>query len=179
MKKALLVLLIAGLFSGGVCNAAVTSAQLAKMAQKSSKTPLDALCLAVYEAVKADESKAVDIFKSVMSQRDTWTATETYAILRSILLASPALEQGFVQNAAAYNNNPGSYVPVAVDSLGYQLLSTLYTIPQTQPVASVVAQGVVGSTITGQAVGNGITSDSLEAFVPNAPATAPETSPNN
>ena len=99
MKKALLVLLIAGLFSGGVCNAAVTSAQLAKMAQKSSKTPLDALCLAVYEAVKADESKAVDIFKSVMSQRDTWTATETYAILRSILLASPALEQGFVQNA--------------------------------------------------------------------------------
>lgn len=179
MKKTLFIILLAGLFSGSVSCAAVAGAQLEKMAQEESNTPLDVLCMAVYEAVKADESKAVDIFKSVMEQRESWTATETYAILRSILLASPSLEQGFVQNAKAYNDNPGSYVPVAVDSLGYQLLSTLYTIPQTQPVASVVAQAVVGSTITGQSVGSGISSDSLEAFVPNAPATAPETSPNN
>lgn len=179
MKKTLLVILLAGLFSCGVSHAAVANAQLAKMAQKESKTPLDVLCMAVYEAVKADETKAVDVFKTVMSQRETWTATETYAILRSILLASPALEYGFVQNVAAYNNNPGSYAPVAVDSLGYQLLSTLYTMPQTQPVASVVVQGVVGSTITGKPVGNGVSSDSLESYVPNAPATAPEASPNN
>lgn len=150
-----------------------------QMAKKDSKVSIDALCMAVYEAVKADSSKAVDIFKSVMMQRDTWSATETYSILRSILLAAPSLEQGFVQNAAEYNNQPGSYTPVAVDSMGYQLLSALYTLPQTQPVAATVAQGVAGSTITGSSVGSGITSDSMESYVPNAPSTAPAASPNN
>ena len=177
MKKILFALVLAGVFSG-VMSYAASETQLAKMAQKEAKTPLDALCVAVYEAVKADTTKAVDVFKTVMMQRDSWTATETYSILRSILLASPDLEHGFVQNAAAYNNNPGSYMPTAVDSLGYQLLSTLYTIPQTQPVASVVTQGVMGSTITGTSVGSGVSSDSLESYVPNAPSTPPAVSEN-
>lgn len=149
------------------------------MAKKEAKVSIDALCMAVYEAVKNDASKAVDIFKSVMMQRDTWSATDTYAILRSVLLADPSLEAGFVQNAAQYNNQPGSYTPVAVDSMGYQLFSALHTLPQTQPVAGTVAQGVFGSTITGQPAGNGVTSDSLESYVPNAPATPPAASPNN
>ena len=101
-------------------------------------------------------------------------ATETYSVLRSVLLAAPSLEDGFVANAQAYNNNPGSYVPVAVESAGYQLLATLYTMPQTQPVAGTVAQGVAATTITGTSAGNGVSSDSLESFVPNAPATTPE-----
>ena len=77
-------------------------------------------------------------------------------------------------NAQAYNTNPGSYVPVAVESAGFQLLATLYTMPQTQPVAGVVAQGVAATTITGTSTGNGISSDSVQTYVPNAPATTPE-----
>ena len=150
-----------------------------QMEKKDSKVSIDKLCMAVYEAVKADSSKAVDIFKSVMMQRDTWSATDTYAILRSILLADPSLEHGFVQNAAEYNNHPGSYTPVAVDSLGYQLLSSLYTLPQTQPVAGTVAHAVAGSTITGQPAGSGVTSDAMEVYVPNAPSTPSAASPNN
>lgn len=182
MKKALFITLLAGVFASASAVAAPEQAQqgdLAKMAKKESKTSIDALCMAVYEAVKAEPSKAVEVFKDVMMQRDSWSATDTYAILRSVLLAAPTLEEGFVQNAAEYHNNPGSYIPVAVDSAGYQLLSTLYTLPQTQPVAAAVAQGVAGSTITGQAAGNGVTSDSLEAYVPVAPTTPPATSSNN
>ena len=183
MKKTLYAVLLTCACAGPLVYAAPQQGghrgDVVQMAKKDSKVSIDALCMAVYEAVKADSSKAVDVFKSVMMQRDTWTATDTYAILRSVLLAAPHLEQGFVQNAAEYNNHPGSYTPVAVDSMGYQLLSALYTLPQTQPVAGTVAQGVMGSTITGTAAGSGITSDSMESYVPNAPSTAPAASPNN
>ena len=174
MKKTLMAMVLVGVFSGNLCVAAPAPEQVAKMAQKGSGTSFDALCVAVYEAVKAAPNNAVEIFKPVMMQRESWTATETYSVLRSVLLAAPSLEDGFVANAQAYNNNPGSYVPVAVESAGYQLLATLYTMPQTQPVAGTVAQGVAATTITGTSAGNGVSSDSLESFVPNAPATTPE-----
>ena len=174
MKKTLIAMLLVAAFAGNICVAASTTEQVVKMAQKGSGTTFDALCVAVYEAVKAEPNNAVEIFKSVMMQRESWSATETYSVLRSVLLASPALEEGFVANAQAYNNNPGSYVPVAVESAGFQLLATLYTMPQTQPVAGVVAQGVAATTITGTSTGNGISSDSVQTYVPNAPATTPE-----
>lgn len=174
MKKTLMAILLAGVFVGNVSVAAPSTEQVTKMAQKNSGISFDALCVAVYEAVKAEPNNAVEIFKSVMMQRESWSATETYSVLRSVLLAAPALEEGFVTNAQAYNNNPGSYVPVAVESMGYQLLATLYTMPQTQPVAGTVAQGVAATTITGTSTGNGISSDSMESYVPNAPAVTPE-----
>lgn len=174
MKKTLMAILLAGVFVGNVSVAAPSTEQVTKMAQKNSGISFDALCVAVYEAVKAEPNNAVEIFKSVMMQRESWSATETYSVLRSVLLAAPALEEGFVTNAQAYNNNPGSYVPVAVESMGYQLLATLYTMPQTQPVAGTVAQGVAATTITGASTGNGISSDSMESYVPNAPAVTPE-----
>ena len=174
MKKTLMAILLAGVFVGNVSVAAPSTEQVTKMAQKNSGISFDALCVAVYEAVKAEPNNAVEIFKSVMMQRESWSATETYSVLRSVLLAAPALEEGFVTNAQAYNNNPGSYVTVAVESMGYQLLATLYTMPQTQPVAGTVAQGVAATTITGTSTGNGISSDSMESYVPNAPAVTPE-----
>lgn len=169
-----MAVMLAGALFGTVCGAAPAMEQVAKMAQKGSGTTFDALCVAVYEVVKASPDSAVDVFKTVMMQRESWTATETYSVLRSVLLAAPALEEGFVANAQAYNNNPGSYVPVAVESMGYQLLATLYTMPQTQPVAGTVAQGVAATTITGTSIGNGVSTDSLEAFVPNAHPVTPE-----
>ena len=174
MKKTLMAILLAGVFVGNVSVAAPSTEQVTKMAQKNSGISFDALCVAVYEAVKAEPNNAVEIFKRVMMQRESWSATETYSVLRSVLLAAPALEEGFVTNAQAYNNNPGSYVTVAVESMGYQLLATLYTMPQTQPVAGTVAQGVAATTITGTSTGNGISSDSMESYVPNAPAVTPE-----
>ena len=173
MKKMLSMLLIAGMIAGTVSCAAADVTQLTKMAQKESKTPLDQLCMAVYEAVKADASSAVDVFKSVIMQRDSWTATETYSILRSVLLAAPNLEAGFVTHAPKFNNAPGSYTPEAVEHSGYQLLSALYTLPQTQPVAGTVTQGVLGSTITGKAAGSGVSSDPTEATAPTAPSGSP------
>ena len=140
MKKTLIAMLLVAAFAGNFCMAASTTEQVAKMAQKGSGTTFDALCVAVYEAVKAEPNNAVEIFKTVMMQRESWSATETYSVLRS----------------------------------GVQLLATLYTMPQTQPVAGVVAQGVAATTITGTSAGNGISSDSVQTYVPNAPATTPE-----
>lgn len=174
MKKILSLILAAGMLSGVATAAAPDVSQVAKMAQKDSDVSIEALCMAVYEAVKANPDAAVDVFKEVMMQRESWNATDTYAILRSVLLAAPALEDGFVKNAPAYNNNPGSYEVVAVDSVGYQLLAALYTLPQTQPVAGTVAQAVLAGTVTGTSVGSGVSSDALEGFVPNAPNTTPE-----
>ncbi len=165
------------MLSGVTSAAAPDVAQVAKMAQKDSDVSIEALCMAVYELVKANPESAVDAFKTVMMQRDSWNATDTYAVLRSVLLAAPELEAGFVRNAPAYNNNPGSYETVAVDSIGYQLLAALYTLPQTQPVAGTVAQAVVAGTVTGHSAGSGVSSDALEAYVPNAPNTTPEQDP--
>lgn len=174
MKKILSLILATGMLSGVATAAAPDVSQVAKMAQKDSDVSIEALCMAVYEAVKANPDAAVDVFKSVMMQRESWNATDTYAILRSVMLAAPALEDGFVKNAPAYNNNPGSYELAAVDSVGYQLLAALYTLPQTQPVAGAVAQAVLAGTVTGTSVGSGVSSDALEGFVPNAPNTTPE-----
>lgn len=176
MKKLLSVILLAGLLTGPVYAASADVAKVAAMAQEKSGATLDALSMAVYEAVKADPQSAATIFQSVMSQRASWSVTETYAVLRSVLLASPALEAGFVQNVAAYQGSAAGYDSVAANSVGYQLLAALYTMPQTQSVAATVVQGVVGSSVVGRAVGNGVSADVLNAYVPAAPV-APEVQP--
>ena len=185
MKKVLSIILLAGVFAGPVMAEGAGFSDVVAMAQKKSGTSLDALSMAVYELTKAQPSKAAEIFQSVMSQRESWSVTETYAVLRSILLASPTLESSFVQGAAAYEG--GSYAPSVVSSQGYQLLSALYTMPQTQPVASAVVQGVIGSAVAGRAAGNGVSAQVLDAYVPAAPSapeytvtpTPPPTSANN
>lgn len=166
MKKVLSLVLMMGLFSAPVCSAAASADQLVQMVK--GNTTLDSLCVAVYETVKADTTKAVDVFKAVMGAKDSWTATETYAVLRSVMLASPSLEQGFIEGAKAGGNVGGSYTPSVISAPGYQLFSLLCTMPQTQAVASVVTQGVAGSSVTGgQAAGSGVTT---ETYVPTVPA---------
>lgn len=168
MKKVLSIILLAGALAGPVFSVDEYS-NVAAMARANSGVSIDKLSLAVYDAVKAEPSKAADVFQSVMSQRSSWSVTETYAVLRSILLASPSLESSFVQSAAVYQGADGS----AAGTVGYQLLTALYTMPQTQSVAAAVVQGVVGSSVSGRAAGNGVSQSVLEAFVPAAPA-APE-----
>lgn len=187
MKKVLSIVLLAGVLAGSVYAAGADMAAVTSLAQEKSGATLDKLSLAVYEAVKAQPNKAVEIFQGVMTQRSNWSVTETYAVLRSVLLASPSLESGFVQSVAAYQ---GSYDVASVSSMGYQLLSALYTMPQTQSVAAAVVQGVVGSSVAGRAAGNGVSQSVLNAYVPTAPSapdapeypvtpTPPPTSANN
>lgn len=183
MKKMLSVILLAGVFAGTAVVAEVNAATLTAMAQKGSGVSLDKLSLAVYEAVKSQPGQAVDIFRSVMSQRTNWSVTETYAVLRSVLLAAPGLESGFVQGAASYQGGAGA----AGNTLGSQLVASLYSMPQTHSVAAAVVQGVVGSTTVARAAGNGVSQQVIDAYVPVAPSapeypvtpTPPPTSANN
>ena len=171
MKKVLSMILMAGMIAGPVYAASI--ADVTSMAQKSSGVTLDALSVAVYEAVKENPQEAVNVFRSVMQQRTSWSATETYAILRSVLLASPSLESSFVESAAAYQ---GTGV-AAGDAQGSELVTALYSMTQTRSVASAVVQGVVGSSVTGRAAaGNGVSSSAREAYVPAAP-TVPSVTP--
>ena len=133
MKKVLSVILLAGMFAGTVYAEEASLSSVSAMAQEASGASLDALSMAVYELVKAQPSQAVEVFQSVMQQRQTWSVTETYAILRSVLLAAPSLESGFVQSAATYQSSSAG--TGLTSSQGYQLLSSLYTMPQTQAVA--------------------------------------------
>ncbi len=160
MKKVLSMILLAGVLSGPVYAADVQSVA-AKAA--TSGVSIDALSMAVYEAVKADPQSAVEVFRAVMEKRNG-SVTETYAVLRAVLLASPSLESEFVKAASS---------PQTVGStLGQQLLETLYSMSQTSAVATTVVQGVVGSS----SVGNGVPSAALDAYVPAVP-TAPSASP--
>ncbi len=185
MKKVLSVILLAGVLSGTVYAEETSLSSVSAMAQKSSGASLDALSMAVYELVKTQPNQAVEVFQSVMQQRQSWSVTETYAILRSVLLAAPSLESGFIRSAATYQSGADGAGLTA--SQGYQLLSSLYTMPQTQSVAAAVVQGVVGSAVTGRAAGNGVSAEALDAYVPTAPSapeysvlpTPPPTSANN
>lgn len=176
MKKVLSMIMLAGMLTGTLYAAGAEVAKATTMAKANSGATLDSLSMAVYEAVKANPQQAVQIFQNVMSQRTNWSVTETYAVLRSVLLASPSLESSFVQNAAAYQNATAGYDAAAVNSLGYQLLTAVYTMPQTQSVAATVVQGVVGSSTAGRAAGNGVSAEVLNAYVPVAPV-APDAEP--
>lgn len=176
------MVLLAGLLAGPMY--AADYGKVTAMAQAGSGATLDALSMAVYEAVKANPNSAVEVFQNVMQQRRSWSVTETYAILRSVLLASPALESSFLENASVYQKSSTA----ASGTLGYQLVASLYTMPQTQGVASAVVQGVVGSSVAvGRAAGNGVSSAALNTYVPAPPAapeytvtpTPPPTSVNN
>lgn len=169
MKKVLSIILLAGVLTSPVCAADVQT--VASMAAERGVS-IDALCVAVYETVKANPQSAVDVFRAVMSKRSSWSVTETYAVLRSVLLASPSLEAGFVQVATG---GQGS-------TLGQQLLVALSDMPQTSSVAATVVQGIVGSSMAG----SGVSVVAPNTYVPVVPSasytvtpTPPPTSVNN
>lgn len=164
-------MLLAGVLTGSVFSAKAEVAGVVAMAQPESGVSIDKLSLAVYDAVKAQPNKAVDIYLSVVSQRSSWSVTETYALIRSVLLAAPHMEAEFI-HAAAESIENGSTV-VSVENQGGELLSYLYNMAQTKAVADAVVQGVIGSALSVRAAGNGISQSYLEAYIP-APPVAPE-----
>ena len=177
MKKVLSMIMLAGVLAGPMY--AADLATVTTMAAPGSGVTLDALSVAVYETVKASPQSAVDVFQAVMKQRRAWSVTETYAILRAVLLASPSLESSFVQAASTAQGESSS--------LGQQLYAVLCYMPETASVASTVVQGVIGSSVV---VRNGVSSAVMEAYVPVPPTvssrpeytvtpTPPPTSVNN
>lgn len=178
MKKLLSLVLLAGVLSAPVY---AETAALTKV-DAGVGVSMDALSMAVYDCVKAQPDAAVEIFANVIAQRPSWSATETYAILRAVLLAAPALEAGFIQGAESYANG------VTGSDDGARLVAALYESVQTQAVAAAVVQGVAGTgSVARAATGNGVTAAVLEAYVPAAPSvpsfdvspTPGPTSPNN
>ena len=172
------MIMLAGVLAGPMY--ATDLATVTTMARPSSGVSLDALSVAVYEAVKASPQRAVEVFQEVMKQRETWSVTETYAILRAVLLASPSLESGFVQAASSSQGGAAT--------LGQQLYEVLCSMPETASVATTVVQGVVGSSVV---VHGGVSAAAMEAYVPMPPTvsssspeytvtpTPPPTSANN
>ena len=161
MKKILSMILLAGMLSGPMY--AASEQDVAALAAKTDIS-IDALSVAVYEAVKASPQSAVVVFETVMKQRATWSVTETYAVLRAVLLASPSLESSFVQAATGSRS--------AADAQGLVLLNALYA--QAGSAASAVVQGVVGSSTA--VAGNGVSAAALNAYVP-APPTVSSSAP--
>ena len=159
MKKVLSMVLLAGVLSGSVYAADVQS--VAAVAATSGVS-IDALSVAVYEAVKASPQDAVTVFESVMKQRESWSVTETYAVLRAVLLASPSLESSFVQAVTGSQSSAGTQ--------GQMLLSALYE--KSGSVAAAVVQGVVGSSV---AAVNAGASAVMDAYVPVPPTVSSST----
>lgn len=179
MKKVLSMILLAGFCVGPVTAGEVGYETVASMAQEGSGVPIDQLCMAVYNTVKAMPDKAVDIFQTVITQRNSWTATEVYAILRAVLLAAPGVDAEFVRGVETYQAS--GYKTFPSDTEGAKLLSTLYTLPHTNPVATAVVQGVIGNAAAKPSTGNGVFQGRYEAYIPVFPVTPtpPPTSFNN
>lgn len=62
-------------------------------AAPDSEASLEQLCKAAYDAALESPREADIVFERILSQRKNWNASQVYAILRSILLAVPDLEE--------------------------------------------------------------------------------------
>ena len=68
-------------------SAATAREQAVSMAAENSKSSIDAISLALYEAVLATPSEAVSICEELLSQRGGWSAYECEVLMRAVLLA--------------------------------------------------------------------------------------------
>ena len=96
MKKFLSMILLAGMLAGPLYGEG--QADWASMAD----APVDKLSIAVYNAVKENPDGSAEIVKKIAESSTAWDVSRAYAVLRAVLLASPSLESGFTQSAAAY-----------------------------------------------------------------------------
>ena len=85
------VLLLAGLCAAPLCAGTALQEAAVSAAAPDSDASLSDICYAVYQAVKDDPSQADKVLAAVIAQRETWTSTQVYAILRSTMMACPDL----------------------------------------------------------------------------------------
>lgn len=125
--------LVGGLFALPVQAAGPMLDKAVALAAVDSKASLDAICLASYEAAKEAPNELDVVFESILSQRTTWKASETYAIMRAILMARPDLLQNLSEHAASYKRGlPGKNEKAVheaapeLDPMIYRMLNVLY-----------------------------------------------------
>ena len=98
--------LVGGLFALPVQAAGPMLDRAVELAAVDSKASLDSICSAAYEAAKEAPNELDAVFESILSQRTTWKASETYAIMRAILMARPDLAQNLCAHVASFRKAP-------------------------------------------------------------------------
>lgn len=134
MKRICVALVLLGLVSVASADAASPEREkVMELSAPGSKSSLGNICLAVYEAVKAEPAKASEIFGDVISQRTTWKTSEIAAIFRSVLMARPDLGTAMSKFARASRGGDlgkqgkdGSYNVPGLPGEINEMLSHLY-----------------------------------------------------
>ena len=125
--------LVGGLFAFPVQAAGPMLDKAVSLAAVDSSASLDSICSAAYEAAKEAPNELDAVFESILSQRTTWKASETYTIMRAILMARPDLMQNFSLYAGTFHkgeaDEKGEVAYEAapeLDPMIYRMLNTLY-----------------------------------------------------
>ncbi len=120
------------------------------MAAADSGAELSDICLAVYEATLENPAEADQIFSDVLAQRENWTSGEVYAILRSVLLADPQLEQEYRSYSGASTSDDA-----AADS---------QTSSADGDAAELTMFGRLVATLQDASLGDGVATDVMSAM---------------
>ncbi len=115
------------------------------MAAQNSGVGLSDICLAAYNAAKETPDKVDVVFSEVISQRTNWTSGEVYAIFRSVLLASPGLEQQSHAYIAAYTGQQGGSEQTESTSENQTAVQKLYAALQSASLSPGVVPAVMNS----------------------------------
>ncbi len=132
MKKPIAIMLV--LLAAGVLPVEGASAEWDKavaLSAPESKASLNAICLAVYEAVKAEQDKAAEIFDDVIQQRTTWKVSECVAIFKAVLMALPDEKRNLARHARSYRGgkdakSKSGSTTVGPDPVINKMIDTLY-----------------------------------------------------
>ena len=81
------------------------------LASPGADASLEDIMLSVYEAVQNDPDAAVEIFTTVVAQRENWTADQLYSIMLAVEMGNPGMHNNPALIAAlAEVSVPGSVV---------------------------------------------------------------------
>ena len=139
----LAMLMLAGIVAVPASYAGSAKDNAVALAAADSRVSLGAICLAVYEAVKAEPQEAVSIYAEVINQRTTWTPNECASIFRAVLMARPDLKGNFSSYVRTYNSGKNSKdEPTAHPEIPQELFDMLNALYQAS-----LAEGVAEATI--------------------------------
>lgn len=137
------MLMLAGVVAAPVSYAGPAKDNAVALAAPDSRVSLGAICLAVYEAVKAEPEQAVAIYSEVINQRTTWTPNECASIFRAVLMARPDLKGNFSSYVRTYSSGKNSKdAPTAHPEIPQELFDMLNVLYEAS-----LAEGVAETTL--------------------------------
>ena len=134
--------LVGGLFALPVQAVGPMLDKAVELAAVDSKASLDSICSAAYEAAKEAPNELDAVFESILSQRTTWKASETYAIMRAILMARPDMAQNFSLYAGSFHKGQADEKGEVAYEAAPELDPMIYRMLNVLHVAS-LEEGVV------------------------------------